>query len=168
VHLIGIWLGLGFWRIIRGILRWGLVGGRFEEERQGKGRYRRFLIADYEAGDVVFHYPCSMHASCSNQGEEARIRLSADLRFNSKKDWNVGRADERSMNSWGLGDGAVERSGHHDETPVSCRRRFDCTWWLYLGRTICVFNLLARTLVPPCQCDYSINCLTFLSGSSPL
>jgi phytanoyl-CoA hydroxylase len=78
--------------------------GRLEEERQGKGRYRKWLVADYEAGDVVFHYPCSVHASCSNQDEEVRIRLSTDLRFNSKKDWNEGRADERWMKSWGPGD----------------------------------------------------------------
>jgi hypothetical protein len=49
---IGIWLGSGFWRIIHGVLRGVLVGERSEEDRQGKGNYRRRLIADYEAGVI--------------------------------------------------------------------------------------------------------------------
>ncbi|KAL5363942.1 hypothetical protein BJX96DRAFT_178526 [Aspergillus floccosus] len=35
-----------------------------------------WLVTDYEAGDVVFHNPYSIHASGRNEDEEGRIRLS--------------------------------------------------------------------------------------------
>lgn len=69
------------------------------------GKEYKWLIANYEAGDVVFHHPCSVHASCSNEDPEGRIRLSSDLRFYDKKDWDGGRADERWMKLWEIGDG---------------------------------------------------------------
>jgi phytanoyl-CoA hydroxylase len=69
------------------------------------GKEFKWLIANYEAGDVVFHHPCSVHASCSNEDPEGRIRLSTDLRFYDKKDWDWGRADERWMKVWEIGDG---------------------------------------------------------------
>lgn len=75
---------------------------RVEGGEKGNGRW---LIADFEAGDVVFHCPCSVHASCNNQDEVGRIRLSTDLTFYSKKDWDEGRADEWWMKVWGPGDG---------------------------------------------------------------
>lgn len=65
----------------------------------------KWLIANYEAGDVVFHHPCSVHASCSNEDPDGVIRLSSDLRFYDKKDWDGGRADERWMKVWEIGDG---------------------------------------------------------------
>jgi len=75
-------------------------------EKAGLGEKQyKWLIANYEAGDVVFHHPCSVHASCSNEDPEGRIRLSTDLRFYDKRDWNEGRADERWMRVWQMGDG---------------------------------------------------------------
>jgi phytanoyl-CoA hydroxylase len=74
-------------------------------EREGWGKEYKWLVAGYEAGDVVFHHPCSVHASCSNEDPEGRIRLSTDLRFYDKKDYDEGRADERWMKVWGPGDG---------------------------------------------------------------
>ena len=75
-------------------------------ERAGlAGKEYKWLIANYEAGDVVFHHPCSVHASCSNEDPEGRIRLSSDLRFYDKKDWDAGSADERWMKVWEIGDG---------------------------------------------------------------
>jgi len=68
-------------------------------------REYKWLIANYEAGDVVFHHPCSVHASCSNEDPEGKIRLSTDLRFYDKKDWDAGTADERWMKWWEIGDG---------------------------------------------------------------
>lgn len=45
----------------------------------GKGRW---LTADYEAGDVVFHNPYLIHGSAKNEDfKTGRIRLSTDLRF---------------------------------------------------------------------------------------
>jgi phytanoyl-CoA hydroxylase len=75
-------------------------------ERAGlAGMEYKWLIANYEAGDVVFHHPCSVHASCSNEDPEGRIRLSSDLRFYDKKDWDAGTCDERWMKVWDIGDG---------------------------------------------------------------
>jgi len=45
---------------------------------------RKWLAADYEAGDVVFHHPFMVHASAVNEDERGRIRLSTDLRYVEK------------------------------------------------------------------------------------
>ena len=74
-------------------------------EREGWGSEYTWLVANYEAGDVVFHHPCSVHASCSNEDPEGRIRLSTDLRFYDKKDFDEGKADNRWMKLWWPGDG---------------------------------------------------------------
>ena len=71
--------------------------------RESKGY--RWLTANYEAGDVVFHHPCSIHASGRNEDVQNRIRLSTDLRFYNKKDYDEGNADERWMVIWRPGDG---------------------------------------------------------------
>jgi phytanoyl-CoA hydroxylase len=68
-------------------------------------REYKWLVANYEAGDIVFHHPCSVHASCSNEDPEGRIRLSTDLRFYSKADYDQGTADTRWMKLWWPGDG---------------------------------------------------------------
>jgi phytanoyl-CoA hydroxylase len=47
----------------------------------GKEKKRRWLITDYEAGDVIFHSPWMVHASCKNMDPGAKIRLATDLRF---------------------------------------------------------------------------------------
>ena len=74
-------------------------------KERGEGGRRKWLVAEYEAGDVVFHHPCAVHSSSLNTDAEGRIRLSTDLRFYSKKDFEEGRADERWMKIWGPGDG---------------------------------------------------------------
>jgi len=75
------------------------------EEAGLGGRSYRWLIANYEAGDVVFHHPCSVHASCSNEDPSGRIRLSSDLRFYDKKSFDDNTADKRWMKLWTPGDG---------------------------------------------------------------
>lgn len=47
----------------------------------GKGVGRKWLIAEYETGDVIFHNPFMVHASCKNKDPEGKIRLATDLRF---------------------------------------------------------------------------------------
>lgn len=75
-------------------------------EKVGQGnREYKWLVTNYEAGDVVFHHPCSVHASCTNEDPEGRIRLSTDLRFYSKKEYDEGTADTRWMKLWESGDG---------------------------------------------------------------
>ncbi|KAI1619845.1 hypothetical protein EDD37DRAFT_660065 [Exophiala viscosa] len=64
----------------------------------------KWLIANFEAGDVVFHHPCTIHGSCGNDDPSGRIRLSTDLRFYEKKDFEAGRADNRWMNHWRVDD----------------------------------------------------------------
>lgn len=60
-----------------------------------EGQGHKWLIGDYEAGDVVFHHSCEfepttgvtdfladmIHASGRNVDPSGKIRLSADLRF---------------------------------------------------------------------------------------
>lgn len=46
---------------------------------------RRWLVADYEPGDVVLHTPFLIHSACQNQDPEKKIRLSTDLRFQPKR-----------------------------------------------------------------------------------
>lgn len=47
----------------------------------GKEKGRKWLVADYEPGDVIFHNPWMVHASCKNKDPDGRIRLATDLRF---------------------------------------------------------------------------------------
>jgi ectoine hydroxylase-related dioxygenase (phytanoyl-CoA dioxygenase family) len=42
---------------------------------------RRWLIADYEAGDMVVHSPYMVHAATVNADPEGRLRLSTDIRY---------------------------------------------------------------------------------------
>ncbi|KAF2720601.1 hypothetical protein K431DRAFT_90250 [Polychaeton citri CBS 116435] len=42
---------------------------------------RRWLVGNYEAGDVVFHNPYLIHGAAKNEDPDGRIRLSTDLRF---------------------------------------------------------------------------------------
>lgn len=46
---------------------------------------RRWLVADYRAGDVVFHHCCQVHCSSNNEDPDGRIRFSTDVRFADKK-----------------------------------------------------------------------------------
>lgn len=56
----------------------------------------RWLVADYEAGDMLVHSPYIIHASLSNQDRQRRIRLSTDIRFQKVSD----RLDERWATEW--------------------------------------------------------------------
>ncbi|RAK99624.1 phytanoyl-CoA dioxygenase family protein [Aspergillus ibericus CBS 121593] len=62
----------------------------------GENAQRKWLITEYEAGDVIFHDPFLVHASCKNKDLERRIRLATDLRFvDSNKPY-----DKRWMKVW--------------------------------------------------------------------
>jgi phytanoyl-CoA hydroxylase len=62
---------------------------------------RRWLVSDYEAGDVVLHKPHTIHASTINNDPDKVIRLATDLRFcDSSKPY-----DKRWMNFYRFGDG---------------------------------------------------------------
>ncbi|KAI1311141.1 hypothetical protein F5Y03DRAFT_391687 [Xylaria venustula] len=47
----------------------------------GENWSRSWLVGDYEAGDVLFHTPYTVHAGAINESESGRIRVSTDLRF---------------------------------------------------------------------------------------
>ena len=61
---------------------------------------RRWLAADYQAGDVVFHSPYMIHASTTNEDRMGRIRLSTDIRYQNVSD----EIDARWANHWSLDD----------------------------------------------------------------
>jgi len=60
----------------------------------------RWLVADFEAGDVVLHSPYMIHASTTNQSLEGRIRLSTDIRYQNVDD----EIDARWGKHWSLDD----------------------------------------------------------------
>jgi ectoine hydroxylase-related dioxygenase (phytanoyl-CoA dioxygenase family) len=60
----------------------------------------RWLISDYEAGDVVLHSPYMIHAATCNDTPDGRLRLSTDIRFQNVRD----EIDARWANHWSLGD----------------------------------------------------------------
>lgn len=60
----------------------------------------RWLIADYEAGDMVIHSPYMIHAATQNNDALHRIRLSTDIRFQRLDD----KIDPRWATNWSLGD----------------------------------------------------------------
>lgn len=63
---------------------------------------RRWLVGDYEAGDVIFHNPYMVHGAVKNDDPQGRIRLSTDLRFYEEGS----KLDERWMKSvWTPTDG---------------------------------------------------------------
>ncbi|UNI22211.1 Phytanoyl-CoA dioxygenase [Purpureocillium takamizusanense] len=67
----------------------------------GREHGRRWLVAAYEAGDVVLHSPHMIHASTINDDPDNRIRLGTDLRFvNSARPW-----DTRWSNHYTFDDG---------------------------------------------------------------
>ncbi|KAF2231027.1 hypothetical protein EV356DRAFT_452695 [Viridothelium virens] len=62
---------------------------------------RRWLVADFEAGDVVLHNPFAIHASTINHDPDDVIRLATDLRFvDSSRPW-----DQRWSKQYTLDDG---------------------------------------------------------------
>jgi ectoine hydroxylase-related dioxygenase (phytanoyl-CoA dioxygenase family) len=60
----------------------------------------RWLIADYEAGDMVIHSPYMIHAATNNVDEMGRIRLSTDIRYQSIRE----EVDVRWNNHWSVDD----------------------------------------------------------------
>jgi ectoine hydroxylase-related dioxygenase (phytanoyl-CoA dioxygenase family) len=56
----------------------------------------RWLVADYEAGDVVIHSPYMIHAATTNQDAEWRMRLSTDIRYQLVDE----PIDERWRHDW--------------------------------------------------------------------
>lgn len=60
----------------------------------------RWLIADYEMGDMVIHSPYMIHAATQNRDEQNRIRLSTDIRYQNVRD----EIDARWQNHWSLDD----------------------------------------------------------------
>lgn len=56
----------------------------------------RWLIADYEAGDMVIHSPYMIHAATRNHDPLCRMRLSTDIRFQCIDD----DIDQRWANHW--------------------------------------------------------------------
>lgn len=58
----------------------------------------RWLIADYEAGDMMVHDPYMVHTSTVNHSE--RIRLSTDIRYQRVRD----EIDPRWQNHWSFDD----------------------------------------------------------------
>jgi ectoine hydroxylase-related dioxygenase (phytanoyl-CoA dioxygenase family) len=60
----------------------------------------RWLIADYQAGDIMLHSPYMIHAATTNQDSQGRLRLSTDIRFQNVRD----EIDARWGNHWTLED----------------------------------------------------------------
>ncbi|BCX05580.1 MAG: phytanoyl-CoA dioxygenase [Candidatus Roseilinea sp.] len=60
----------------------------------------RWLIADYEAGDMVVHSPYMVHAATANVDPTGRMRLSTDIRYQRVRD----EIDVRWQNHWSLDD----------------------------------------------------------------
>ena|SRR5438876_1565301 len=56
----------------------------------------RWLIADYEAGDMVIHSPYMIHAATRNRDPLGRMRLSTDIRFQRADD----SIDQRWTQHW--------------------------------------------------------------------
>jgi len=61
---------------------------------------RRWLAADYQAGDVVVHSPSIVHAS-TDPGNTDYMRISTDIRFRSMQ----GPTDPRWSSDWSADDG---------------------------------------------------------------
>lgn len=65
----------------------------------GRKHSRRWLLTDYEAGDVVLHSAYAIHASTVNHDPENRIRVGTDLRFvNSSRPWDTRWSNDYTFN----------------------------------------------------------------------
>jgi len=56
----------------------------------------RWLVANYEAGDIVIHSPYMIHAATTNRDSQGRVRLSTDIRYQLASE----PADPRWANDW--------------------------------------------------------------------
>jgi len=61
----------------------------------------RWLVADYEAGDMVVHTPYMVHAALNNSSPTDAMRLSTDIRYQLVSD----PIDQRWQNHWRDDDG---------------------------------------------------------------
>lgn len=61
----------------------------------------RWLMANYEAGDMVVHSPYMIHAATRNESSEGRMRLSTDIRYQLVRD----EIDPRWRSRWSSDDG---------------------------------------------------------------
>jgi ectoine hydroxylase-related dioxygenase (phytanoyl-CoA dioxygenase family) len=78
-----------------------LTGGIGKDLSVLVSRYNtRWLVADYEAGDMVIHTSYMIHAATQNNSSEGRIRLSTDIRYQRIRD----EIDARWNNHWTLDD----------------------------------------------------------------
>jgi phytanoyl-CoA hydroxylase len=60
---------------------------------------RRWLVTNYEAGDVVLHTPYTIHASTMNFDPNNVIRVGTDLRFvDGSKPWDTRWDKDYSFN----------------------------------------------------------------------
>ena len=78
-----------------------LSAGTFAGTSVSKGKKRRWLVGNFEAGDVVFHNPYLIHGAVKNEDKLGRIRLSTDLRFYE----DGAPLDKRWMQFWRSDDG---------------------------------------------------------------
>ncbi|KAJ2965229.1 hypothetical protein NQ176_g10713 [Zarea fungicola] len=62
---------------------------------------KRWMVTEYEAGDVVLHLPYMIHASTINESAGNVIRLATDLRFCDQSR----PYDRRWCNFFEVGDG---------------------------------------------------------------
>jgi ectoine hydroxylase-related dioxygenase (phytanoyl-CoA dioxygenase family) len=60
----------------------------------------RWLLADYEAGDMVIHSPYIIHASTVNTDAQRRMRLSTDVRYQLMRE----KIDQRWAHDYYVGD----------------------------------------------------------------
>jgi hypothetical protein len=60
----------------------------------------RWLIADYEAGDVAIHSVYMIHAATVNEDPNGRLRVSTDIRYQRLRD----EIDARWQNHWSFDD----------------------------------------------------------------
>ena len=64
-------------------------------------RFRsRWLVADYEAGDMIVHSAYMIHAAAMNNDPQGRLRLSTDIRYQNVED----EIDARWNAHWSLDD----------------------------------------------------------------
>ena len=56
----------------------------------------KWLVTNFEAGDILLHSPYLIHASTNNKSSKERIRLSTDIRFQNVSD----KIDIRWDNHW--------------------------------------------------------------------
>lgn len=62
--------------------------------------HTRWLVADYEAGDMVVHTSYMIHAATQNVSSQNRMRLSTDIRYQRIRD----EIDARWQNHWTVDD----------------------------------------------------------------